>query len=501
MKVIRILKELGMSRFRTPRRRSTRQRSGFSVSGDKKGSTCKIEATQIIKPENAEIQLEAEIGNISVPQLFTRNLGIIGWGIYIKPTGKIRLKGEFEYTQEDERLREETIFDSLEPNKWNKLGDLTEISVPFEQATLSDLKLSLIIVTDMPITFYANIAGALKYKYLIENDIYDAFKEKISIYIPEILYIDPSDASWEYSVTKGSVSETGTPIVCKSCNRCARLLPIDIENERNTLSYSNHCVTRAPCAHSGFSRYYIESGDHTAFESLIEDGYLISTLGHQLECKVCKKFFVNLPLNPLRDSTQHREDSLRRRALEVLVAELLGNEWIYFNYRLHRGIEFDVMIWEKFERKCFKCQKPLETANDMHLDHTLPLAYLWPLDDNATCLCETCNSSKHDIFPIDFYSEQELIQLTDLTSLTLDLISSRTINKIALDKLIQRIEWFFNDFLSQGDYQKVRQGKKAADLIVKSLNNVIRVSGIDLDLVGLYKEKTGKYPNTVSVRG
>ncbi len=74
------------------------------------------------------------------------------------------------------------------------------------------------------------------------------------------------------------------------------------------------------------------------------------------------------------------------------------------------GSEFDVYIWENFDKKCFKCKKELSTPKEMDLDHTLPLAYLWPLDSTATCLCPSCNSSKSDKFPKDFYTNKELAE-------------------------------------------------------------------------------------------
>lgn len=69
-----------------------------------------------------------------------------------------------------------------------------------------------------------------------------------------------------------------------------------------------------------------------------------------------------------------------------------------------------------------------------------------------------------------------------------------------MEKLLGRIVWFFDEFLAETDYQKVREGKKAADLIVHSLHNVLRASGYNVDLVNLYQKQTGRNPKTVSVR-
>ena len=103
-------------------------------------------------------------------------------------------------------------------------------------------------------------------------------------------------------------------ITLKSCNRCARFLPINISNERNHLSFSNHCVAAKsrPCSHSSFGRLREAEGERV----------LKLEYGYQLECRFCKKFVVNAALNPQRTAAQMKEDTQRRRAFEALLAEL-----------------------------------------------------------------------------------------------------------------------------------------------------------------------------------
>lgn len=361
------------------------------------------------------------------------------------------------------------------------------------------MTINIEFLTDTAIDFFGLITGGIKHPYLENNDIYDSFCEKTSLYIPEILYIDPTTQSIKFDVSEGKLTDSGTSIVCKSCNRCSRFLPIDIHFERNTLGYSNHCASRAPCQHSAFSRYEIKEGSAELLGNKTADKYIISHYGHQLECIVCKKFFVNLPLNPLRNSTQHREDSLRRRAFEVLANQLLERKWIYHLYRLSKGKEFDVAIWEKFGRKCFCCGVGIKKPTEMHLDHTRPLAYLWPLDETATCLCSKCNNSKHDKFPVEFYPKEKLSILAKLTGIPSSVIDKKLINGTAVEELLDKVVWFFDEFLAGKDYQKIRKGKKAADLILHSLQNVLRASEYKIDLVNLYHKKTGKDPKTVTV--
>jgi 5-methylcytosine-specific restriction endonuclease McrA len=207
---------------------------------------------------------------------------------------------------------------------------------------------------------------------------------------------------------------------------------------------------------------------------------------------------VNGALNHKRNSTQHREDSLRRRAIEVLVRKLLDQEWIYHEFRQEQDEEFDKYIWEKFDKKCFKCGEALQSPSEMDLDHTMPLAALWPLDEHATCLCSNCNSRKSDQYPVDFYTRSELEELAESTGLSEDKLKRRSINEDAVHKLREDIEWFFEDFLDNDEYQKDRGGKIVADLIVQSIQDRIDESNLEVDLVDLYKRETGQVPETVS---
>jgi len=212
-------------------------------------------------------------------------------------------------------------------------------------------------------------------------------------------------------------------------------------------------------------------------------------------CKVCKKFFVNAPLNPQRNSQQFREDSLRRRATEVLVNTLLERDLIHHEFRKMNKREFSEHIWRKFNGRCFKCGKRLN-LDEMHLDHTLPLAYLYRLDETATCLCYVHNSQKRDHFPVEFYEENELIELSKITGLDYEILCSRTVNKKVINLLIENIVWFFDEFLANPDYQKIRDGRLTSDKIYASL---VRVMEQDINLVAEYHRIKKQYPRTITL--
>ena len=71
---------------------------------------------------------------------------------------------------------------------------------------------------------------------------------------------------------------------------------------------------------------------------------------------------------------------------------------------------------------------------------------------------------------------------------------------IVVEKLVDRIDWFFDVFLDDKDYQKIRDGKRTSDLIYKAiLKQINTYYEPTLDLVELYKKRTGKIPKTITI--
>jgi hypothetical protein len=477
------------------------------VSGQGTGSTCKIEETTLLEPQGGEINFAAQVATLNVPELFLQSVGIIGAGLYLRPEASCKATAELRW-KETEASDFNVIASpliNLDGGKWQRIGLIEQITVDTQNADIYEVQFKVSIQTEQVVSVFGSMIGALTHPHFIEHDESEAFWTKTSLYVPEILYLDPVEDAVPLALTRSTHQGTGRPVVSKSCNRCARYLPIDVENELNAITYSNHCKKRAPCKHNAFSRYRIVEDSTDVLSLFVEDGFVVTRYGYQLECRVCKKFFVNKPLNPMRDSTQHREDGLRRRALEPLISKLLDSTWSYRRFEIENGEKFDVHIWGKFGRKCFNCGKDLPTPRDMDLDHTRPLVFLYPLDPSATCLCPTCNSQKRDKFPVDFYHPDKLEELSDKTGIPLSILQQRRINDKVAKKLFERIEWFFDEFLATPDYQKDRKGKKTADLIVQSLNAALRAhnewngDNYPEDLVTLYYERTGRLPQTASV--
>ena len=286
--------------------------------------------------------------------------------------------------------------------------------------TIKPVKVSFQSSVDSELSIYEFTSGLIWSAHF--DNARDSIMKAMHDLSPEgNIYIEKDDVrvSGDFQIFEGD----GDMISLKSCNRCARFLPINIHNERNHLSFSNHCVARAPCTHKGFG----------LLRNIDTDEFIELKYGYQLECRFCKKYEVNGPLNPQRTASQLKEDGQRRRNFELLLTELY-NASPQLSYRtITKGRELATDVWNKFGRKCFHCGVPIKSEKKMHLDHTRPLALLWPLDKTATALCSTCNTQKRDRSPKEFYSEDQIRELSKITGLdTKDLESSEP-NHEALD--------------------------------------------------------------------
>jgi hypothetical protein len=137
-------------------------------------------------------------------------------------------------------------------------------------------------------------------------------------------------------------------------------------------------------------------------------------LERQMECRSCKGA-INAFLNPRRTKQQLHEAGVKRRIADLL----LEGE--------NRLLDLEE-LFRRFDSKCFKCRRKLvfDRRKTWETDHILPSKYLYPLTvENAALLCTGCNNNKRDRWPSDFYTNNELIQLSRLTGADLNLLASR----------------------------------------------------------------------------
>ncbi len=183
------------------------------------------------------------------------------------------------------------------------------------------------------------------------------------------------DAGWRGAAL---VDGPGKAITLKKCAYCQRVLPVNPKRPA-TLAFHKHNAKRT---------------------------------GHQNECRACKKWRINDDFNPKRTVDQLHESSVITRERKLFLREPEALSAI----KDREGAGLKSIVWERFGRRCFRCHRRLNLG-EVQLDHTRPMAYLWPIDIHATCLCDACNNHKKDRFPVDVYSREQLRELAQIIGL------------------------------------------------------------------------------------
>lgn len=488
--------------LRTYRRRETTRVSGHHTIDNSTGSECLIEYADQYKCSRNIEEFSFKRETLRLIPVFGEPMSLIAFGGFIHTKEKAKVTFSIEYSHNGKNILKsmDTFSKTIESNTWQNIGFHVEEKIG-SSSIINNAIVHMKVESSSKniLNFISFDFDVVSKKEYLNDTLKKPFYQKTKMHIPYLYYLETLLPTDKYLIGNYSFSK-GKRMILKSCNRCGRYLPINIEDEMKTLCFSLHCKKKAPCKHSTFRSYKIENVGEVDTTGLnIEDGRVVSYYGHQLECKACKKFFVNAPLNPQRNAQQFKEDGLRRRAIEVLVDNLLEKNLVHNDFRRKNKKEFSEYIWEKFDKRCFKCGPNSKQIglDEMNLDHTMPLAYLYRLDETATCLCKIHNSQKSDSFPVDFYSEEELERLSKITGLPLATLKSRKINEKVLHLLKENVVWYFDEFLTRSDYTKIRDGIKTADKINDSLKRVIKG---EVDLAEEYKNIKGYYPKSVTIK-
>lgn len=437
-------KRSGKTTNSTTKRRAVTRKSGHKVAPGNTGGTYRIEASDLVYEVAPLKPLELVF---SIPQ----KQGVFsGFGFWfatdVDEPGKMDITCTNDGQQSIPLLKK--VFSV---GDWSKCGSMWRSTCD----TPVNVTITFNSTCKTRVHLFRPLVGTISHPQL--DDASANLTKNMHQFAPEALFVDESGSFTISGQQTSGIRE----ITLKNCNRCARYLPINTHNERNQLSFTNHCVAqhKIPCQDSTFSKLRLEQD---------KEPTLILRHGYQLECRFCKKFFVNAAHNPRRTASQMREDGQRRRAFEMLIREMSGTS-PSLEYRQDNKGELVDDILKRFGYRCFNCNTEL-TEKTINLDHTRPLALLWPLDSTATALCKDCNTDKRDRTPSDFYSPTQLIRLSAITGLPLhDLETCRT-NVTMLQAIWARRDWIFGTFFESESLAKIRQGKDTRRLIVKALD-------------------------------
>ena len=330
---------------------------------------------------------------------------------------------------------------TVEPN-WQRFGSvLTEVS-DAGRATLS-LEWN---GAPVPIELWGVGLGRPNILKLKDGGLDLSLLEQSHL-IPETFYLDhvaAVDAEIDPDAPKRFKIEEGSTIKVKKCSYCGRLLPLD-PARLGVLAFHKH--------NAKISK-------------------------HQNECRACKKWRINDSSNPIRTTDQLHESSVITRERKVFLRE----PEILQEIKDRTGAGLKSKVWERFSRKCFRCGVSV-ALNDFQLDHTRPLAYLWPIDEHATCLCAGCNNEKKEKFPVDFYKPQELKRLSEITGLALSELKKKELNARELKRILDDLPRFARDWEPRtflATTRKIKELRPDIDLLVE-LKKADRAEFLRLD--------------------
>jgi hypothetical protein len=301
-------------------------------------------------------------------------------------------------TVDDKRLLTESF---TVGHEWSRIG----LAFQLETAAQCVVELHMTSETDH-VDVWGLDAGSFThpaFRHAVDPTIPDL---NFSHLLPETLYLPHASAltlEIDKEVTSPFALGEGNSIHLKKCSYCGRMLPIDPDRP-GRLAFHKHNAKLS---------------------------------GHQNECRACKKWRINNSFNPLRTVDQLNESSLITRERRLLLRE----PEILRSIKERKGRGLKSIIWEKFDKKCFQCGKALE-LREVELDHTRPLAYLWPIDEHATCLCAEHNNFKKDKFPVDFYSMPKLRDLAAITGLSVAELSTRSVCEPELNRILKDLVGF-----------------------------------------------------------
>jgi hypothetical protein len=283
---------------------------------------------------------------------------------------------------------------------WNRVG------ICIEPVVSGEVQISIQLGSVVPFSLWGLDAGPVILPQAIAEQNVGLDQLNSGQLAPETFFF-PHDTAMNLEVDPDLSSRIhlseGSPILVKKCSYCGRQLPLDL-GRLGSLAFHKHNAKKT---------------------------------NHQNECRACKKWKINNSFNPLRTVDQLNESSLITRERKLLLRDPETLQEI----KERTGAGLKSQVWKRFEKKCFYCGIALQLG-EVQLDHTRPLAYLWPIDEHATCLCAEHNNLKKDKFPIDFYSREQLVRLSSISGLSLELLVKRELNEKELARIVANIEHF-----------------------------------------------------------
>lgn len=235
--------------LRTYRRRGVTRESGYHTCNDTTGGECRIIHAKRYLCDRDSVTFVFHRPDVDVVELFEKGISIIAFGGFVHSAERASVSLELRYFYEGQEYHtsgkdwEKTI----EADSWSNVG------IHAEQVIDLDARLVDVLVNMTVTSRRGNVLDFVSFDLdtVSKEDFLDpscavSFYQKTRLHIPYLYYLR-TDLPVERYLTSPQTFTEGKRVVLKSCNRCGRYLPINVEDELKTLGFSLHCKKRAPC--------------------------------------------------------------------------------------------------------------------------------------------------------------------------------------------------------------------------------------------------------------
>lgn len=181
-------------------------------------------------------------------ELFEKNIGIIAFGGYIYSDQKASISLDLDYSYEGQGYAYGEEWETnVEAENWANIGAHVEQIINLKNDVIDvTFKMKITCPVGNTLHFIGFDFDVISKQEFLDTSCAISFYQKTSMHIPYLYYLSSELPIEAHLISKQSF-EIGKRVVLKSCNRCGRYLPINIDDELKTLSFSLHCKKRAPC--------------------------------------------------------------------------------------------------------------------------------------------------------------------------------------------------------------------------------------------------------------
>ncbi|WP_270442004.1 hypothetical protein [Acidaminococcus provencensis] len=238
---------MAQQNLRTYRRRDTTRVSGYHTCSESTGGECIIVKAQryVFLDEKALFCFKRE--KIQLVKLFEKGISLIAFGGYIYTEKKANIILSMSYDYEGQKITTKDVTIPIDDKTWKNIGFHAEQKVN-QKSYVTNVVVKMVIesVKNNFVDFMSFDFDVVSKKEFLDKTCATSFYQKTSMHVPYLYYFRTDLPFQKYLITRCALKE-GKRIVLKSCNRCGRYLPINIDDEMKTLSFSLHCKKRAPC--------------------------------------------------------------------------------------------------------------------------------------------------------------------------------------------------------------------------------------------------------------